>query len=523
MLNVDGVTPEHNGTNSPLKKKRLPSEANTNISQFGWKPTELKQKVDQLVEENILPNLEEFVRIPNLSRNFDQDFLKNGLLEKASNFVVDWARKQGLNGFSINIYEEEGRTPLVFGVVEASPGIDTNILMYGHIDKQPHLDADWDEGLSATNPVRRGDRIYGRGISDDGYAPFASISIIKMLQEQKLPHPRVVMFFENDEESGSHDISFWIDKFSEQIGKPNLLVCLDSGCYDYDHWYITSTLRGCTIFELSVEVMQKGMHSGAGGGIIPDTTRIARILLNRIQDDQTGKIFDGLQVKIPGKTYNECEQICDILGKKFNENYKVNDGVKLLNEDVFENYLNRSQRPTMTIIGVDGLPDCKSAGNVIMPKTTFKVSCRLPPTLDPKIAEANIREVLTKDVPYNAKVEVKFGMSGQGFAAPAYPSHLDEILQEAAFEAFDNRPPLFNHEGGSIPFMNLLREKFPESFFMVTGLLGPDSNAHAGNEMLHIPMLKKLLHGMTRFTQNIVHVDFDYKDDKRQRLKSSKL
>merc|ERR1711976_829938 len=153
MLNVDGVTPEHNGTNSPLKKKRLPSEANTNISQFGWKPTELKQKVDQLVEENILPNLEEFVRIPNLSRNFDQDFLKNGLLEKASNFVVDWARKQGLNGFSINIYEEEGRTPLVFGVVEASPGIDTNILMYRHIDKQPHLDADWDEGISATNPV----------------------------------------------------------------------------------------------------------------------------------------------------------------------------------------------------------------------------------------------------------------------------------------------------------------------------------------------------------------------------------
>lgn len=201
----------------------------------------------------------------------------------------------------------------------------------------------------------------------------------------------------------------------------------------------------------------------------------------------------------------------------------MNEGVSLLNDDVFENYLNRSQRPTMTIIGVDGLPNCENAGNVIMPKTTFKVSCRLPPTLDPKKAEEAIRNVIMKDIPYNAKVDLKFFMSGQGFFAPIYPKHLEEILEEASREAFNGNPPLFNHEGGSIPFMNLLREKFPDSMFMVTGLLGPDSNAHAGNEMLYIPMLKKLLHGMTRFTQNIVNIDFDYKDGTRQRLKSSAL
>jgi len=201
----------------------------------------------------------------------------------------------------------------------------------------------------------------------------------------------------------------------------------------------------------------------------------------------------------------------------------VNEGVKLLNDDVFENYLNRSQRPTMTIIGVDGLPDCKNAGNVIMPRTTFKVSCRLPPTLEPKKAEEAIRNVIMKDIPYNAKVDLKFFMSGQGFFAPLYPKHLEEILEESAKEAFNNNPPLFNHEGGSIPFMNLLREKFPESMFMVTGLLGPESNAHAGNEMLYVPMLKKLIHGMTRFTQKIVDIDFDYKDSTRQRLKSSAI
>lgn len=275
---MEGVQVEHIDNEGPLRKKSEPSQANTSTSQFGYKPSELRDRIDKLVENNIIPNLEEFVRIPNLSRNFDAEHLTNGLHEKASNFVVDWCRNQGVNGLTIDMYEERGRTPLVFGMVEASVGVDKTILMYGHIDKQPHLDADWEEGLSATNPVRRGDKIYGRGISDDGYAPFASISIIKLLQEQKLPHPKVIFFFENDEESGSQDIAFWIEKFSAQIGKPQLLVCLDSGCYDYDHWYITSTLRGCTIFELSVEVMKTGVHSGSAGGIIPDTTRIARLL-----------------------------------------------------------------------------------------------------------------------------------------------------------------------------------------------------------------------------------------------------
>ena len=418
MLKIDSTHDNTMENESPLRRKSQPTNIDTSISQFGYKPTELKDRIEKLVEKDIIPALEDFVRIPNLSRNFDKNFLTNGLQEKASLFVRDWCRNQGVKGLKIDMYEEEGRTPLVFGEVEASIGVDTTILMYGHIDKQPHMDADWEEGLTATNPVRRGDKIYGRGVSDDGYAPFASLSVIKLLQEQKLPHPKIFFFFENDEESGSQDISYWIDRFSDKIGKPQLLVCLDASCFDYDHWYITSTLRGCSMFELTVETMKTGVHSGASGGIIPDTTRIARILLNRIQDDATGKICDDLHVKIPGKVYSDCEKVCDILGEKFNESFKVLDGVQFLNEDIFDNYLSRSQKPTMTVIGIDGLPDCANAGNVIVPKTTFKVSCRLPPTMDPKKAEDAIRNIIMKDIPYNAKVSLKFHMSAQGFFAP---------------------------------------------------------------------------------------------------------
>jgi acetylornithine deacetylase/succinyl-diaminopimelate desuccinylase-like protein len=170
--------------------------------------------------------LEDFVRIPNLSRNFDKDFLTNGLLQKACKHVLDWAGKQGINGLTLEMYEAEGKTPLVYGEVPATEGVTNSILMYGHIDKQPHLDADWDAGLSAIEPVRKGDYIYGRGISDDGYAPYASLSIVKMLQEQELPHPKFIFFFECDEESGSFDIEYWINSFKAKMGSPELFVCL---------------------------------------------------------------------------------------------------------------------------------------------------------------------------------------------------------------------------------------------------------------------------------------------------------
>lgn len=326
-------------------------------------------------------------------------------MEKASLFILNWCRSQGVKGLTIDMYEEEGRTPVVFGQIEASEGVDCSMLMYGHIDKQPHLDGAWDEGLSATNPVRRGDRIYGRGASDDGYAPFASLSIIKLLQEQGLKHPKVILFFENDEESGSFDIGFWIDKLADKIGTPEMFVCLDSGCFDYDHWYVTSTLRGAANFSISCEIMNSGVHSGSGGGVIPDTFRILRILLDRIQDSNTGKVCDDLHSKIPGKVYMDCENVVKTIGDSFIKSYGILEGSEAMNKDPFECYLNRSQRPTLTVIGVDGIPDTANGGNVIRPKTVLKCSCRLPPYLTVNEAKSAIEKKLTTNVPYNAKID----------------------------------------------------------------------------------------------------------------------
>jgi hypothetical protein len=62
-------------------------------------------------------------------------------------------------------------------------------------------------------------------------------------------------------------------------------------------------------------------------------------------------------------------------------------------------------------------------------------------------------------------------------------------------------------EGGSIPFMGMLGEKFPEAQFMITGVLGPQSNAHGPNEFLHIPMGKKLTASVALVLQDHLNRD----------------
>jgi len=225
------------------------------------------------------------------------------------------------------------------------------------------------------------------------------------LQEQGLKHPKVTLIFENDDGRGGHDLSFWFDKLADKIGTPEMFVCLDSCCFDYDHWYVTSTVRGIAVFSISCEIMNSGYHSGSGGGVIPDTFRILKVLLDRIQDSITGNVCDDLHSKIPEKVYMDCENVVKVIGDSFINSYGILDDCDAMSKDPFECYLNRSQRPNLTVIGVDGIPDTANAGNLIRPKTVLKCDCRLPPYLTVDDAKAAIEKKLTTNVPYNAKID----------------------------------------------------------------------------------------------------------------------
>jgi len=444
-------------------------------------------------DEEIVPQLVEYIRIPNKSPMFDADWVANGYMAQAVKLMESWARAQAIAGMQVEVIELEGRTPLIFVEIPASgegTGDDT-ILLYGHLDKQPEMTG-WDEDLGPWKPVLRDDRLYGRGGADDGYAIYGSLTAVMALQEQGLPHARCVILIEACEESGSYDLPAYVDHLAARIGQPSLVVCLDSGCANYDQLWCTTSLRGLTGGNFSVKVLEEGVHSGDASGVVPSSFRLLRQLLSRIEDENTGRILlEGLHVEIPAERLQQAQRAAEVVDTAIYDKFPLVDGMEPMNQDLTELVLNRTWRPALSVTGVDGMPPLASAGNVLRPHTAVKLSLRLPPTADGKRCGELLKDALLRDPPNGAQVTLDLEKASSGWNAPALAPWLESAIDQAS-QAFFGKPAMYMGEGGSIPFMGMLGEKFPGAQFMITGVLGPHSNAHGPNEFLHIPMGKRV-------------------------------
>jgi acetylornithine deacetylase/succinyl-diaminopimelate desuccinylase-like protein len=458
---------------------------------------------DRLWEDEILPALQAYIRIPNKSQAFDAAWREHGHMERAVGLVEAWCRTQPVPGLSVEVHRLEGRAPVILMEVPATSKEATDtVLLYGHLDKQPEMSG-WREGLSPWEPVREGDRLYGRGGADDGYAAFASLAALRLLHDQRIRHARCVILIEAGEESGSPDLPAYIEALSARIGAPTLVVCLDSGCANYDQLWSTTSLRGLVGGVLRVDVLTEGVHSGTAGGIVPSSFRVIRHLLSRIEDDRTGRVLlDALHVDIPAERRAQAEASAEALREEVQRAFPwvpgagpaarpVHDGGSAPKPPVAELLLDRTWRPALAVTGAEGLPPPASAGNVLRPFTAVKLSMRIPPRLDPHAAVRALGEALEKDPPHGARVAFSPGSVAAGWDAPPVAPWLSAAT-DAASRAFFGKPAMSMGEGGSIPFMAMLGERFPAAQFLITGLLGPGSNAHGPNEFLHIPAGKKL-------------------------------
>jgi acetylornithine deacetylase/succinyl-diaminopimelate desuccinylase-like protein len=447
--------------------------------------------VDQCWGDEIVPTLVEYIRIPNKSPSFDPDWAAHGYMDEAVALFERWARAKlsSLPGASLDIVRLPGRTPVILIEVPGE-GRDT-VLLYGHLDKQPEM-VGWAEGYGPWIPRLEGDKLFGRGGADDGYAMFGALSALLALREQGVAHARCVVLIEACEESGSYDLPYYVDHLSDRIGRPSLVVCLDSGCGNYDQLWLTTSLRGIASGTLKIGVLTEGVHSGHASGVVPSSFRIFRRLLSRLEDEETGAIRPPeFYAQIPAERLTEARGAAAALGDTIFTEYPFAPGVAPMTEDLTEAVLNRSWRPQLAVTGIAGLPLPLDAGNVLLPFTEAKLSLRLPPTLDAEQAGALLRTLLEKDPPYGAQVALELGPSAAGWNAPALAPWLEQSLAGASKAAFGT-PPAYMGEGGSIPFMAMLGEKFPQAQFVVTGVLGPHSNAHGPNEFLHIPTGKRV-------------------------------
>ena len=365
------------------------------------------------------------------------------------------------------------------------------MLLYGHLDKQPEM-VGWADGLGPWVPARKDDKLYGRGGADDGYAMFASIAALRALADQKIPHAHAVILIEGCEESGSPDLPFYVDHLAARIGDPSLVICLDSGCGDYERLWLTTSLRGIAMGNLTVRVLDEGVHSGDASGIVPSSFRVLRGLLSRLEDEKTGAILpEEFYVQVPPERMQQAKDVAAILGDAVYDKFPFAGGTAPMSSDLGELILNRTWRPQLAVTGMDGLPPPLNGGNVLLPFTTAKLSLRLPPTLDAEKATALLKRTLEDRAPYHATVHFDAEGGQSGWDAPKTAPWLAQSVARASQNSF-GAAPAYMGEGGSIPFMAMLGAKFPHTQFVVTGVLGPHSNAHGPNEFLHIPMAKKL-------------------------------
>ena len=444
---------------------------------------------DQLWNDSIVAQLIEYIKIPNKSPHFDPDWQQHGYMEDAVQLIAQWCRQQPISGLNLEIIRLPGRTPLIF--MEIPGAGDDCILLYGHLDKQPEMTG-WAEGLGPWTPVLKEQKLYGRGGADDGYAAFASLTALMAVQAQNLPHARCVVIIEACEESGSYDLPFYIDYLQDRIGNPSLVICLDSGAGNYQQLWSTVSLRGLAAGALKVEILREGVHSGYASGIVPSSFRILRQLLDRLEDSASGQIKpDWLYCQIPEPRRQQTRQVAELMGDAVHQAMPFVEGACPMSDNPTERLLNRNWRPMLSVTGVEGIPPLASAGNVLRPYTALKLSVRLPPLVDGEQARTKLKTLLEADPPYGANVSFEGAEGATGWNAPELAPWLEHSLA-AASQAVYGAPALHMGEGGTIPFMGMLGERFPSAQFLITGVLGPQSNAHGPNEFLHIPYARKL-------------------------------
>ncbi|KNC81937.1 hypothetical protein SARC_05766 [Sphaeroforma arctica JP610] len=450
----------------------------------------------QFIESNFdscfLNPLKDFVEIPNLTPAFDENFLTNGLIMDACRYITDFADAQNIPGLTHRLHSEEGKSPMLCIVIEGTGK--RNVMFYGHVDKQPHMEDGWDEGLGATKAVVRGDKLYGRGSSDDGYAPFSALLAIKTVLAQGVPLPRIVICLECEEESGSTDLIYLLDKMKSEIQVPDICICLDAGTADYDNLWLTSSLRGVVACNVRAEVVPSGQHSGILGGIIPESLSILRAILDRIDESSTGKVVSTFQTPVPSWKAKEAKELAALKGKGLYEFCNFLDGAKpMFHDDLSEMYLGNTWYAMLSVTGANGLPPTADAGNVLRAFTEFRISLRLPPNKDSAVAARELQEIIEKDPPYGAKITVSGLNHGDGYCKAEYEPWMYDSLSKAAQSNFGSKTFGTFATGGSIPFLTELSKVYPTTMIVGLGAAGADCNCHNPNENLDLPFSKKFI------------------------------
>ena len=362
-----------------------------------------------------------------------------------------------------------GGAPAVIARHPAPAGAPT-VLLYAHHDVQPEGDhGQWQS--APFEPTERDGRLFGRGAADDKAGIVAHLAAF--LAHDGAPPVGVTVFVEGEEESGSDSLPALLTAHRDELAA-DVIVIADSTNWDIGVPGLTTTLRGLASCEVEVRTLEHAVHSGMWGGVVPDALTALARLLATLHDDAGNVAIKGLDSAHAADL--------DYPAQRLRAEAGVADGVQLFGTGTLVERL--WAKPAVAVLGIDA-PRASGASNTLVPVSRAKVSLRVPPGTDAVRARELLMRHLEEHAPWGARISVTPGDVGEPFSVDAEGPAYD-VARGCFRDAWDGTEPVDIGVGGSIPFIALFAQTYPDAAIVVTGVEDPDTRAHGSDESLHL-------------------------------------
>mgnify|MGYP001360378445 FL=1 len=430
-----------------------------------------------MAQEEIVNLLSEMVGIKSISsdKNHRDD------VDASAQFVQNLFADLGLNTQVIKV---AGGMPAVIAHTEIDPSKKT-VLLYAHHDVQPVGDLSlWD--TEPFNPTLKDGRLYGRGSGDNKAGVVVHYNVVKQLLNDLPVNIRI--FIEGEEEIGSPTMSDFIEQNREAL-EADVIVIADSANVKIGVPTITTTLRGLVDGFIEVDQPMRPVHSGMGGGIVPDAFMVLSKIIASFHDDKGNLQIEGLTPT----DMNVAE-----LDESYTKKMLGSEEINLFDTESISKRL--WLEPALDVLAIDA-PPVKDAVNLVIPKASAKISLRLPPTQDPDHAMKMLEEHVLKNIPWNASVKFIPNSKGSGVVADPNKPFTTELVN--SFNSIWENDTAYIGVGGSIPFANDFVREFPNAELVLVGAADEElGNAHAPNESVQIDHIEMLIESLAKTLKN---------------------
>ena len=431
-----------------------------------------------MAQEEIIKLLSEMVEIKSISsdKNYRDD------VDTSAQFVENLFADLGLNTQVIKV---AGGMPAVVANTEIDPSKKT-VLLYAHHDVQPVGDLDlWN--TEPFDPVVKEGRLYGRGSGDNKSGVVVHYNVVKELLNDLPVNIRI--FIEGEEEIGSPTMSDFIEQNRDAL-EADVIVIADSGNVKIGVPTVTTTLRGLVDAIIEVDQPMRPIHSGVGGGVVPDAFMVLSRIIASFHNEKGELMIEGLTPTDMQVTELEESFMKKMLGS---------DEINLFDTESISKRL--WLEPALDVLAIDA-PPVKDAVNLVIPKASAKISLRLPPTEDPEHAMKMLEEHVMKNIPWDASVKFIPNSKGSGVVADPNKPFTTELVN--SFNSIWKNETAYIGVGGSIPFANDFVREFPNAELVLVGAADEElRNAHAPNESVQIDHIEMLIESLVQTLKNI--------------------